>query len=138
MKILHKIILFAILNFLITISLVFAFKDTNIVTTPQPVQNITPTSTPNNVVDNTPNSSRCIITIDGQKYDVTEFLKIHSGGDVFKCGADMTADYQSRHGTNVSIMQRYLIIGGSSTIQPSSVSNTNQTAAPVRRNNNDD
>lgn len=44
-----------------------------------------------------PPSSRCIITISGGQYDVTEFRNIHSGGDVFQCGTDMTAAFLSRH-----------------------------------------
>lgn len=44
-----------------------------------------------------PPADRCIITISGGQYDVTEFRNIHSGGDVFQCGADMTESFLSRH-----------------------------------------
>ena len=35
----------------------------------------------------------CIITIEGKKYDVISFRSQHSGGDVFKCGTDMTSSF---------------------------------------------
>lgn len=44
-----------------------------------------------------PPADRCIITISGGQYDVTEFRNIHSGGDVFQCGTDMTESFLSRH-----------------------------------------
>ncbi|MFZ2152757.1 MAG: hypothetical protein WAV41_01735 [Microgenomates group bacterium] len=53
-------------------------------------QTVQPTTAP--VVDN-----RCIITIDGGRYDVTSFRNQHSGGDIFQCGADMSATFHNRH-----------------------------------------
>lgn len=44
-----------------------------------------------------PSSNRCIIAISGSNYDVTEYRNIHSGGDVFACGTDMTAAFLSQH-----------------------------------------
>lgn len=40
---------------------------------------------------------QCIITISGSQYDVTEYRNIHSGGNVFSCGQDMTAVFLSQH-----------------------------------------
>lgn len=54
-----------------------------------------PTSAPVEITSVTDN--RCIVTIDGQKYNVTFFRDRHSGGDVFSCGADMSAEFHSRH-----------------------------------------
>ena len=42
--------------------------------------------------------TRCIITIDGAKYDVTQFRSMHSGGNIFSCGSDMSATFWSQHG----------------------------------------
>ncbi len=39
----------------------------------------------------------CIITVHGTRYNVTEFRIQHSGGDIFTCGADMTAVFDSQH-----------------------------------------
>ena len=41
--------------------------------------------------------SRCIITIDSQRYDVIIFRQLHSGGDIFRCGTDMSNTFHQRH-----------------------------------------
>lgn len=51
----------------------------------------------------------CIVTIFDKRYDVTELRSTHSGGDVYECGTDMSADFESEHGTNVQRIQQYLI-----------------------------
>ncbi|MCL4417327.1 MAG: hypothetical protein M1450_00480 [Patescibacteria group bacterium] len=58
-------------------------------------------------------SSKCIITLFGQQYDVTTLRQTHSGGDVFKCGTDMTSVYQQKHGSNVAMVQSYLVSANS-------------------------
>lgn len=66
-----------------------------ITTTPSPVKAspeptvITPTTDPL--------SGKCLVYIDGTRYDMTEFRNIHSGGDVFQCGADMTSIFLGQH-----------------------------------------
>lgn len=60
------------------------------------------------------NANLCIITLFGQQYNVASLRNSHPGGDVFVCGADQTATYQSAHGTNVSRMQTYLYSGSTS------------------------
>lgn len=51
---------------------------------------------------------RCIIIIDGVSYDVTQFRSMHSGGNVFTCGADMSATFWSRHGAGtLNAMARF-------------------------------
>jgi len=41
--------------------------------------------------------SRCLISVDGQRYDVTSFRNTHSGGNIFQCGADMSATFHNQH-----------------------------------------
>ncbi|HXK52828.1 hypothetical protein H6802_01670 [Candidatus Nomurabacteria bacterium] len=47
------------------------------------------------------NLETCIITINSQKYDVTNFKDLHSGGDIFECNTDMTAVFNSQHGRGI-------------------------------------
>lgn len=56
-----------------------------------------PTRTPTPAPAAPPVDNRCIITISGNRYNVTQFRSIHSGGDIFKCGTDMTAVFLSQH-----------------------------------------
>lgn len=77
--------------------------------TPAPVTTSAPVSTPVATAVPTeppppPPSNRCIIAISGSNYDVTEYRNIHSGGDVFACGTDMTASFTSQH--PASFLQR--------------------------------
>lgn len=51
-----------------------------------------PTSPPAPTADN-----RCIIVVSGSRYDVTQFRNMHSGGNIFSCGADMTATFWGQH-----------------------------------------
>lgn len=67
----------------------------------------------------------CIITVSGQQYDVAPLQSSHSGGNIFNCGTDMTAIYQSAHGTNVSRLQPYLIAA------PTPTPTTAPTATPT-------
>jgi hypothetical protein len=43
------------------------------------------------------------------QYDVSEFRKVHKGGDIFECGTDMTTMYQQQHGSNIQMIQRYKV-----------------------------
>jgi len=107
--------------------------------TPFPIA-ILPTKTPI-VAINTGN--QCIITISGLQYDVTKLRTTHSGGDVFKCGTDMTSVYVGRHGTNMNRMQAYIInnnqTGGTASITPTSITPTSVTPTSGQKiENNDD
>ncbi len=63
----------------------------------------TPTSTPK------PQAGKCIITVDGRKYDVTFFRSIHSGGNIFICGTDQSVLFHSKHSNSfLSKLARYL------------------------------
>lgn len=53
--------------------------------------------------------SNCVITLFGQKFDVSSLQSSHSGGNVFVCGTDQTTLYQGQHGTNLSRMAPYAI-----------------------------
>lgn len=69
-----------------------ATKEVQANTTDQPAAN--PTSAPP-----PPQDTRCIIGIDGSQYDVTAYRSMHPGGDIFTCGADMSATFWSQHGS---------------------------------------
>lgn len=56
-----------------------------------------------------PAKATCIITIDGQKYDVQPLRDNHSGGDIFVCGTDMSDVFHGQHGNNLKMIQKYLI-----------------------------
>lgn len=43
-------------------------------------------------------SDPCIISVRGGKYDVTEFRNMHKGGNIFRCGEDMTETFNNQHG----------------------------------------
>jgi len=69
-----------------------------------------PTSAPIAAVPTTvATNGGCIISLFGVQYDITSLLTTHSGGNVFKCGTDMTALYSSKHGTSVARMQKYIL-----------------------------
>lgn len=56
-------------------------------------------------------SNQCIVTIQGNQYDVSKLRKTHSGGDVFTCNTDMTDVFFSMHDNGLlnSQMQQYLV-----------------------------
>jgi hypothetical protein len=56
-----------------------------------------------------PKVATCIITVNGSKYNVQALKSTHSGGNIFKCGTDMTAVFKSNHGVNYSLIAKYKI-----------------------------
>jgi hypothetical protein len=70
------------------------------------------TQTAKTSTQGTSTAGACIITVFGLQYDVTPLRSTHSGGDVFVCGGDNTAIYQSAHGSDVSRLQKYLVGAG--------------------------
>lgn len=60
-------------------------------TSPTTIGTTQATSTP------TTNSTACIVTIQGTRYDVTQFRNMHPGGNIFACGTDMTQRFFSQH-----------------------------------------
>lgn len=102
-----------------------------------------PTSLPSQVVrgaqtsaanTSTSNTNNCIITLSGQQYDVTTLRQTHSGGDVFQCGADMTAVYQKKHGSNLSMMQKYLVTSAGTSITSGQVTQVPQASITKTEN----
>lgn len=83
---------------------------------------ISPSQSTQVAVDN-----RCLVTLFGKQYDVTSLRSSHPGGNVFVCGTDMSATYQSAHGTDVSRMQQYLVTGNSTAAGTSSNSSSTST-----------
>lgn len=56
------------------------------------------------------NSNLCVVTINNQKYDVTQFRYQHSGGDIFQCGTDMSSIFAGQHSQRyLNKMKAYLI-----------------------------
>jgi len=52
----------------------------------------------------------CVITVRGDKYDVTEFRSKHKGGNIFKCGEDMTEAFNKQHGEKqLRDLQKYKV-----------------------------
>lgn len=116
------------------------FEDDSTITTPTPTIRlkvtpkliITPTAilkaivTPKATV--TPSTNRCFVTLFGGLYDVTSLRSSHSGGDIFKCGTDMTSVYQGKHGTSLSRMAKYAYDPNnpvSNTVSPTGTKNSN-------------
>ncbi len=79
--------------------------------------------TPTTVVTNTSNS--CVITVFGKNYDVQPLRTSHPGGNVFVCGTDMSAAYQSAHGSNPNKLALYATTLSLSQSGSGSTSNTN-------------
>lgn len=81
--------------------------------TGQNIPQVTPSPTPTATATPTPTTEeKCIITLYDIQYDITIYRSLHTGGDVFKCGTDMTTVFQKRH-PNISkyleIMAEYKI-----------------------------
>ena len=79
--------------------------------TPKTIRAIAPTQAVVPTQTSTPTPDpRCIITINGVRYDVTAFSQMHSGGDVFQCGTDMSTVFNQRHSNReLQMMQQYKI-----------------------------
>ncbi len=50
---------------------------------------------------------RCFITLNGKRYDVTEFKTEHEGGNVFVCGTDMTDQFKDEHKNDFARAEDY-------------------------------
>ena len=86
-------------------------KTNNIVPTitPTPVEvliSASPTVIPTSLTPS-PQVAGCIVTINAQQYDVTSLKKTHSGGDVFKCGSDMSSIFFNQH--DQSLLDRQMV-----------------------------
>lgn len=57
-----------------------------------------------------PQSNRCIVVVDGANYDLTNFINIHSGGNIFSCNSDMSQTFWSQHSQKqLNQLQQYRI-----------------------------
>lgn len=80
---------------------------------PKPVATVK--ATPKPTAKPAPKPATCIVTINGARYNVINLKSIHlskAGYDVFKCGTDMTAIYNSQHKGDTAIfskLQKYRI-----------------------------
>jgi cytochrome b involved in lipid metabolism len=62
------------------------------------------------VLKNTPEEEKCLVTIRDETYDLTTFKSKHPGGDVFKCGSDMTEAFNKQHGdSQLRDIQKYKV-----------------------------
>jgi len=53
-------------------------------------------------------NDKCLIEVDGQKYDVSSFKGQHPGGDIFLCGSDMSAVFHREHSLKyLRLMEKY-------------------------------
>lgn len=114
-------------------------------TSVKPINSVVRINTPTAILNNgNSNTGNCIVTILGKQYDVASLISSHSGGNIFACGTDMSAIYQSHHGTSVSLIAPYLVEGSGSssptqipspTVIISSVQN-NGNISPVSNSNN--
>jgi cytochrome b involved in lipid metabolism len=82
---------------------------------------------------------RCLISVNGKTYNVTQLKNTHSGGDIFKCGSDMTLSFNSMHSNNYSLIEKYVVTDAvvptqTQTSTPSK-SNTGILATEVAKHN---
>ena len=70
-----------------------------------PIPTFTPIPLP------TPKVGACNVIINGNIYNMNRenFARKHAGGDVFICGADQTALFNSKHGTKYNMLSDYYI-----------------------------
>lgn len=52
---------------------------------------------PTKVVAQPTVDQRCLVVVDGVSYDFSVFKNIHSGGDIFECGTDMSQTFHNEH-----------------------------------------
>lgn len=64
-----------------------------------PMAEITPTVT---------ESEKCLIKVAGNEYDITPFRGLHPGGDIFKCGTDMSEVFKKQHDDDLERIKKFL------------------------------
>lgn len=88
-----------------------------------------------NALNSQESNDKCYIVINGNTYDVTTFRYKHSGGDIFVCNTDMTEKFNSMHGTNYSLIKRFLVTD-SSIVVPNGSNLTNSSVINTASQNN--
>ena len=109
MNIIKTAFLVALFNYFIVGAIVLAFKK-NITIPPvaTPIILDSPTQIPKistivpivSTQDTAPaptSDTRCIIAVDGIRFDISQYRNLHSGGDIFQCGTDMSIIFHDRH-----------------------------------------
>ena len=115
MKNIKTIFIFSLINFAIVlagVSLVKIGTETAITNRETPVIiPVTDSPARNTNVTSTPTvSNRCIVTVDSVRYDLTDFVNLHSGGDIFVCNTDMSNSFHNRHQNSyLKVMAKYKI-----------------------------
>lgn len=68
-------------------------------TNPIPLATATPTAQPKQAAPQEKKqlAGGCLVKIHDGVYDLAEFKKIHSGGDIFQCNSDMTSIFSQTH-----------------------------------------
>lgn len=86
---------------------------TEAVQTAAPAQAVPPTESNPNSVQKPPVSqpAGCLVTVFGNTYNVTRLRSSHPGGDIFRCGTDMTQAYQRQHGNDMGMLAPYRVAG---------------------------
>jgi hypothetical protein len=91
MKFIKYLFIFSLVSFVAVLGISIFFKNPKPIVKQQIIPSAKqPTTTP------TPDN-RCIITIYGQKYNITNYINQHKGGDVFNCGTDMSGAFANQH-----------------------------------------
>lgn len=56
-------------------------------------------------------AQKCIIVVDGNKYDVSTFRDRHEGGNVFVCDSDMSVAFHNQHSNKfLGKIERYKVL----------------------------
>jgi cytochrome b involved in lipid metabolism len=63
----------------------------------------------NQASQETKTADKCLITIEGKQYDVSDFRSKHKGGNIFECGSDMTERFVKKHGMDWKRLESYLV-----------------------------
>lgn len=88
MKLIKSVFIISLVNFALVLGVVWTSRG---MVTEGAV--VIPTAIPKT----DPLAGKCLVYINGVRYDMTNFKKLHGGGDVFKCGADMTEIFRAQH-----------------------------------------
>ncbi len=93
-----RLIVIALILAVIVITIIAGKKATSksVKKTPQSTPSVL-TPTPATDQKEVQIDSRCFITLNGKRYDVSSFRGQHEGGDIFACGTDMTEEFKGEH-----------------------------------------
>ena len=78
---------------------------------------------------------KCIITIFGEKYDVTSTFKLDGGG-FFECGKDMSSEYKKNYGNDVAKIAGFLMTKPTTIIETAPTQRIVPTSIPTKASEN--